>query len=122
MSLLNAGALIGEFLNGLIDATYKDHDTKEHRAINSMRAGAGIVDDPRFQAEALATALFLTNLLPSVTLDNQSPHLLLKGPPLDFLKPWGCRHYINLRKEQREKKEIPAVDPPCSLDTSLAQN
>jgi hypothetical protein len=35
-----------------------------------MRAGAGVLDDPRFQAEALATALSLINLLPSVTLDN----------------------------------------------------
>src|SRR4029077_20510253 len=76
----------------------------------SMRAGAGVLDDPRFQAEALATALFLTNLLPSVTLDNHSPHLLLKGiqPSLDFMKPWGCFIYMNPRKEQREK-----CDPHC---------
>jgi len=90
----------GEFLNGLIDSIYKDHGmihqpstpyVKQQNGVverriqtlknmeRSMRAGAGVLDDSRFQAEALATALFLTNLLPSVTLDNRSPHLLLKG-------------------------------------------
>jgi hypothetical protein len=61
-------------------------------------------------ASKQATVLFLTNLLPSVTLDSRSPHLLLKGihPPLDFLKPWGCLMYINLHKEQRDKG-----DPHC---------
>jgi hypothetical protein len=74
-----------EFLNGLIDCTYKDHGmihqpstpyVKQQNGVverriqtlkdmeRSMRAGA-------FQVEALATALFLTNLLPSVTLDNR---------------------------------------------------
>ena len=74
----------------------------------SMRAGAGVLDDYRFQAESLATAV-LTNIQPSSTLDGCSPHLLLfnKQPP-DFLKPWGCLAYVNLRKEQRT-----GADPHC---------
>jgi hypothetical protein len=54
----------------------------------SMRAGAGVLDDYRFQAESLACTVLLTNLHPS-TLDGCPPHLLLfnKQPPLDFLKP-----------------------------------
>ena len=76
----------------------------------SMRAGAGVLDDYRFQAEALATAVLLTNIESSSTLDDLSPHFSLfhKQPSLDFLKPWGCLAYVNLRKEQRS-----GADPHC---------
>lgn len=75
-----------------------------------MRAGAGVLDDYRFQAEALATAVLHTNIQSSSTLDDLSPHVLLfqKQPPLDFLKPWSCLVYVNLRKEQRS-----GADPHC---------
>jgi hypothetical protein len=36
----------------------------------SMRAGAGVLDDYRFHAEALATAVLLTNIQSSSTLDD----------------------------------------------------
>lgn len=114
----------GEFLNRLIEQIHKDYgmihqpstpSVKQQNGVverriqtlknmeRSMRAGAGVLDDYRFQAEALASALLLTNILPSSTLDNCSPHLLLHGiqPPLAFLKPWGCLVYVNLRKDQR---------------------
>src|SRR6267378_4677039 len=114
----------GEFLNSLIAAVYQEfgmihqfstpHVKQQNGAIErriqtiknmerSMRAGAGVLDDYRFQAEALATAVLLTNIESSSTLDDLSPHFLLfhKQPSLDFLKPWGCLAYINLRKEQR---------------------
>ena len=121
----------GEFLNGLIAAVYQEfgmihqfstpHVKQQNGAIErriqtvknmerSMRAGAGVLDDYRFQAEALATAVLLTNIQSSSTLDDLSPHFLLfhKQPSLDFLKPWGCLAYVNLRKEQRS-----GADPHC---------
>jgi len=49
-----------------------------------MRAGAGVLDNYRFQAEALATAVLLTKY---PVFDDLSPHFL----PLPLLdKPWGC--------------------------------
>ncbi|EED22593.1 conserved hypothetical protein [Talaromyces stipitatus ATCC 10500] len=79
----------------------------------SMRAGAGVLDDYRLQAESLATSVFLTNILPSTTLDNISPHLLLykKQPPLTTLKPWGCLVWIHLRKEHRSSSSDPRCRP-----------
>jgi transposase InsO family protein len=102
----------GESLNSLIAAIYQEfgmihqfstpHVKQQNGAIErrvqpiknmerSMRAGAGVLDDYRFQAESLASAVLLTNLHPS-TLDGcppHGPHLLLfnKQSPLDFLKP-----------------------------------
>jgi transposase InsO family protein len=121
----------GEFVNSLIASVYRaygmihqpstPHVKQQNGVIErrvqtlknmerSMRAGAGVLDDYRFQAESLATAVLLTNIQPSSTLDDCSPHLLLfnKQPPLDFLKPWGCLAYVNLRKEQRT-----GADPHC---------
>ena len=121
----------GEFLNSLIAEVYQTfgmiqqpstpHVKQQNGAIErrvqtiknmerTMRAGAGVLDDYRFQAEALATAVLLTNIQSSSTLDDLSPHFLLfhKQPPLDFLKPWGCLAYVNLRKEQRT-----GADPHC---------
>ena len=121
----------GEFLNSLIAEVYQiygmihqpstPHVKQQNGAIErriqtlknmerTMRAGAGVLDDYRFQAESLATAVLLTNIQPSSMLGDCSPHLLLFGkqPPFDFLKPWGCLAYVNLRKEQRS-----GADPHC---------
>lgn len=121
----------GEFLNSLVNMVYQEFGTihqpstpavKQQNGVverrvqtlknmeRSMRAGAGVLDDYRLQAEALATAILLTNLQPSSTLNNVSPHFLLfnKQPPLDFLRPWGSLVYVNLRKEQRT-----GADPRC---------
>jgi reverse transcriptase-like protein len=79
----------------------------------SMRAGAGVLDDYRLQAESLAAAVLLTNILPSITLDNTSPYLNLYGkqPSLDFLKPWGCLVYVHLRKDHRSTTSDPRCKP-----------
>jgi transposase InsO family protein len=85
--------------NGLIERriqTLKNMD-------RSMRAGAGVLDDYRFQAESLTAANHITNILPTPILDGNSPYLLLYGkqPTLDYLKPWGCLVYIHQRPEHR---------------------
>jgi hypothetical protein len=88
----------GEFLNSLIATVYQEfgmihqsstpsvkqqNGAAERRVQTlknmecSMRAGAGVLDDYRFQAEALATAVFLMNIESSSTLDDLSPYLLL---------------------------------------------
>ena len=126
----------GEFVNSLIASVYRaygmihqpstPHVKQQNGVIErrvqtlknmerSMRAGAGVLDDYRFQAESLATAVLLTNIQPSSTLDDYSPHLLLfnKQPPLDFLKPWGCLAYVNLRKEQRTGAETGDASGLC---------
>jgi hypothetical protein len=62
----------------------------------SMHTGAGILNDYCFQAESLTAMNHITNILPTLTLDGNSPYLLLYGkqPTLDYLKPWGCLVYI----------------------------
>jgi transposase InsO family protein len=79
----------------------------------SMRAGAGVLDDYRLQAESLATSVFLSNLLPCSTLGNISPHLLLynKQPSLVSMKPWGCLVWVHLRKEHRSSSSDPRCRP-----------
>jgi transposase InsO family protein len=65
----------------------------------SMRAGAGVLDDYRLQAESLATSVFLSNILPSSTLGNVSPHLLLynKQPTLASLSGYTFERSIAAR-------------------------
>jgi hypothetical protein len=79
----------------------------------SMRAGAGILDDYRFQAEALATVVIITNLLPSKTLDGLSLFYCLrcKQLPLDFVKPWGCLVYVKRHKDERTGSSDPQSSP-----------
>jgi hypothetical protein len=79
----------------------------------AMRAGAGILDDYWFQAEALATAVIITNLLPSKMLENLSLFFCLHGKqlPLDFVKPWGCLVYVNRYRDERTGSSDPQSSP-----------
>ncbi|EED20850.1 hypothetical protein TSTA_080830 [Talaromyces stipitatus ATCC 10500] len=102
----------GEFINSMNSVLERQVQTIKNME-RSMRAGAGVLDDYRLQAESLATSVFLTNILPSTTLGNISPHLLLykKQPPLTILKPWGCLVWIHLRKEHRSSSSDPRCRP-----------
>jgi transposase InsO family protein len=97
--------------NGVVERRVQTIKDMEH----SMRAGAGVLDDYRFQAESLAAANHIANILPSKSLDNCSPFVLLYGKqlPLDFIKPWGCLVYVHQRKEHRDKPGSGTHKPRC---------
>ncbi|GMI66032.1 hypothetical protein HRI_000272500 [Hibiscus trionum] len=59
----------------------------------------------RFWSQAVVSAVFLINRLPTRTLDGMSPHQRLYGisPDYNFLRVFGCRCYPHLRPFNRHK-------------------
>ena len=68
---------------------------------------------PHFWAEAVSTAVYLINLLPSPLLHDRSPGECLHGAPprYDHLRVFGCRCYVLL--PTRERTKLTAQSAPC---------
>ncbi|MBW0505588.1 hypothetical protein O181_045303 [Austropuccinia psidii MF-1] len=118
----------GEFLNqkfsnlavknGIIH-TYSPPETPEHNGY-SERANRTILEKARclinssnlptnYWAEAVNTATFISNLLPTPSRDNISPHVLWKNTPAKVtnLRTFGCQTIIHRLKRQRDWKLSP---------------
>ncbi|MBW0491793.1 hypothetical protein O181_031508, partial [Austropuccinia psidii MF-1] len=60
----------------------------------------------RYWAEAVNTATFLSNLIPTPSRSNNSPYAIWKGlpPRIKRLRVFGCRAVISIPKSQRDWK------------------
>jgi hypothetical protein len=60
---------------------------------------------PRFWVEALSTAVYLINRLPSQVLDLESPYFRLhqKHPSYSSLRPFGCVCFVFFPRSERNK-------------------
>ena len=66
---------------------------------------------PRFWVEALSTAVYLINCMPSPTLDLDSPYSCLFGVPPDYnsLLVFGCVCFVHLPPIERHKLAAQSV-------------
>ena len=64
-----------------------------------------------FWVEAISTSVHLINRLPSVKLQNQSPHFRLYGHPPGYthLHPFGCVGFVHLPSHERHKLSAQSV-------------
>eukprot|EP00253_Pinus_taeda_P012956 PITA_12956 len=76
--------------------------TLMERAI-SMLSGAGLGQE--FWAEAVDTACYLVNRLPSSALEDKTPQEVWTGkkPSLSHLRVFGCDAYVHVPKEKQTK-------------------
>jgi len=67
----------------------------------------------KYWGEALLTAVYLINRMPTLVLHNQSPFEVLHQvkPPYDHLRAFGCLCYASTLKRNRDKLQPRAY--PC---------
>jgi len=70
-----------------------------------MREQAGL--PKRFWAEAVNTAVYITNRMPTAVLGGSTPHRALfgKDDSLDHLKPFGCLSFVQYYPHERKKMD-----------------
>ncbi|GLJ29753.1 hypothetical protein SUGI_0587340 [Cryptomeria japonica] len=120
----------GEFFSNDFDRFYKDYGINRQKRTpyspqqngvtermnrtlmekaRSMLSGAGL--EQKFWAEAIATACYLINRSPTLSLVDKMPMEAWSGhkPSLRHLRVFGCEAYAHVPKEKRTKLENKAM-------------
>ncbi|MBW0568413.1 hypothetical protein O181_108128 [Austropuccinia psidii MF-1] len=74
----------------------------------------------QYWAEAVNTAIFLSNLSPTLSRENKSPHLLWTNTStkLTKLQTFGCQDVIHSLKRQQDWK----LAPPCQREDATNED
>ena len=69
----------------------------------------------QFWAEAISTALYMHQRLPSSSLQGKSPYQMLynEDPQIHHLRRFGCVAWKYIPKQQRKDKKFESRSKPC---------
>lgn len=91
--------------NGLVERAWRTLVAM----VRCLLTGAGL--SKALWAEAMATAVYITNRLPSRVLKGATPYFVLHGRQarLDHLRVYGCRVFVQVPPSQRHKLDDKAI-------------
>lgn len=93
--------------NGVAERCHRSIQTRARTLLSSSK----LSED--FWPEAVLTAAFLQNRLPTNALDGKIPYFLWNGklPSMDILRPFGCQAHVYVPAEKRSSKFTSTATP-----------